>query len=122
MRQRQAQTEKEPVVQTEKAQPQTIVGTGAGGTHLPHHQMPVRLPQDPLPRLGEERLAGQPAGRFSQPVPAQEAIGRRLRGNPPKMGWKLRKRLKRHVKWRTKFKKAENHRPIWESTICSAIP
>lgn len=50
--------------------------------------MPVRLPQDPLPELGEERLAGQLAGWTSQPVPAQEAIGRRLGINPPKVGGK----------------------------------
>ena len=53
--------------------------------------MPVRLPQDPLPGLGEERLAGQYAGRPSQLIPAQEAIGRRLGENPPKMGGKLDK-------------------------------
>jgi len=38
-------------------------------------------PQDPLPRFGEQRLAGQP-------VPAQAAIDGRLGGNPPKMGGK----------------------------------
>ncbi len=88
MRQRQTQAEQEPVVQTEKAQPQAILGAGKGGTHLPHHQMPVRLPQDPLPWLGEECLAGQFAGWSSQPVPAQKAIGRHLGGDPPKAGGK----------------------------------
>ncbi len=53
------QAEQEPVFQTEKAQPQAIGGAGKGGTHLPHHQMPVRLRQGPLPWLGEERPAGQ---------------------------------------------------------------
>jgi len=88
VRQRQTQTEQEPVIETEKAQPQTIFSAGKGGTHFPHHQMPVRLPQDPLPGLGEERLAGQLAGRPGQPVPAQEAIDRRLGVNPPNVGGK----------------------------------
>ncbi len=50
--------------------------------------MPVRLPQEPLPGFGEERLAGQPAGRPRQLIPAAQALDGRLGVNPPKVGGK----------------------------------
>ena len=78
VRQRQTQTEQEPVFKQKKRNRKQS-SVRARVEHIFRIiKCQFGFPQDPLPWLGEERLASQLAGRLSESVPAQEAIGRRL--------------------------------------------